>query len=95
MSFSSFTFKTKSAPSFFPISSLSFLVPINITGSAPRAFATATPNKPIGPGPITTRLSPATKPPNSVKPYIVVPAVTTSVASSSVISSGTLISVLI
>jgi hypothetical protein len=36
-------------------------------GLAPIAFATATANNPIGPGPITTTLSPATKPPSSVK----------------------------
>ena len=28
----------------------------------------------IGPGPVTTTLSPATRPPNSVNPYIAVPA---------------------
>ena len=70
-------------------------MPIRITGPAPKDFATATPNRPIGPGPITTILSPAIRPPNSVNPYIVVPAVTTKVASSSVILSGTLIKVLI
>ena len=68
-------------------------MPISITGPAPSAFATATPSNPIGPGPITTTLSPAINPPNSVKPYIVVPAVTTKVASSSDISSGTFINV--
>ena len=36
----------------------------------------------------TTTLSPATSPPSSVSPYIAVPAVTTSVASSSDIVSG-------
>ena len=49
----------------------------------------------MGPGPITTKFSPAINPPNSVRPYIVVPAVTTKVASSSVILSGTFISVFI
>ena len=52
-------------------------VPVRITGCAPIAFATATPRRPIGPGPLTTTLSPATRPPSSVRPYIAVPAVTT------------------
>jgi hypothetical protein len=59
-----------------------------MTGWAPIALATATPSKPIGPGPVTTTLSPATRPPNSIRPYIAVPAVTTSVASSSDMSSA-------
>ena len=42
----------------------------------------------MGPGPVTTTLSPATSPPSSVSPYIAVPAVTTRVASSSDIASG-------
>ena len=42
----------------------------------------------IGPGPVTTTLSPATRPPSSVSPYIAVPAVTTNVASSSDMESG-------
>ena len=84
-----------SAPSLLPISNRSSLVPIKVTGPAPKAFATATPNNPIGPGPITTTLSPATRPPSSVKPYIDVPAVTTKVASSSDILSGTFMRVLI
>ena len=49
---------------------------------------------PMGPGPITTTLSPATSPPSSVRPYIAVPAVTTSVASASLMVSGTRASVL-
>ena len=57
-------------------------------------MATATPSSPIGPGPITTTLSPAISPPSSVSPYIEVPAVTTSVASSSDMLSAILISVL-
>ena len=84
-----------SAPSCFPISKRLSLVPISITGPAPNALATATPNNPIGPGPMTTKLSPAINPPNSVSPYIVVPAVTTKVASSSDISLGTFIKVFI
>jgi len=67
---------------------------LKITGEAPSAFATATPSRPMGPGPVTTTLSPATSPPNSVRPYIAVPAVTTSVASSSDIASGIATSVL-
>ena len=66
-----------------------------MTGEAPSDFATATASNPIGPGPITTTLSPATSPPNSVSPYIEVPAVTTRVATSSLMLSGTLIMVLI
>ena len=69
-------------------------MPVRITGLAPIALATATPSRPIGPGPVTTTLSPATSPPSSVRPYMAVPAVTTSVASSSDISSGIATSVL-
>src|SRR5882757_6780413 len=58
-----------------------------MTGCAPSDLATATASKPIGPGPVTTTLSPATRPPSSVSAYIAVPAVTTSVPSSSVMSS--------
>src|SRR3569623_854165 len=65
-----------------------------MTGCAPSALATATPRRPIGPGPVTTTLSPAIRPPSSVRPYIAVPAVTTSVASSSDIASETRTSVL-
>ncbi len=43
---------------------------------------------------MTTMLSPAMRPPSSVRPYIEVPAVTTSVASSSDMSSEILMSVL-
>src|SRR6201991_3065354 len=46
-------------------------------------------------GPITTTLSPATSPPSSVRPYIEVRAVTTRVASASLMVSGTRTSVLI
>jgi len=67
---------------------------VSITGCAPSAFATATPRSPIGPGPVTTTLSPATSPPSSVSPYMAVPAVTTSVASSSDMVSGMATSVL-
>ncbi len=48
----------------------------------------------MGPGPITTTLSPAISPPSSVSPYMAVPAVTTSVASSSDMLSAMRISVL-
>ena len=48
----------------------------------------------MGPGPVTTTESPATRPPSSVSPYMDVPAVTTSVASSSLMVSSTAISVL-
>src|SRR5205814_4967652 len=57
-------------------------------------FATPTPMSPIGPGPMTTTPSPAITPPITSSPYIAVPAVTTSVASASLISSGTCASVL-
>ena len=63
-------------------------MPVRITGWAPSALATATAIRPIGPGPVTQTLSPATSPPSSVSAYMAVPAVTTSVPSSSDISSG-------
>jgi hypothetical protein len=65
-----------------------------VVARAPSAFATATPRSPIGPGPVTTTLSPATSPPSSVSPYMAVPAVTTSVASSSDMVSGMATSVM-
>ena len=43
-------------------------MPARMTGAAPRAFATATPRSPIGPGPVTTALSPATRPPQFRQP---------------------------
>ncbi len=83
------TSTTWSAPSRLPISSRRSRVPVRITGEAPSALATPTPIRPIGPGPITTTGSPAMMPPMTSRPYIAVPAVTTSVASSSDMSSGT------
>src|SRR6266403_1852073 len=76
--FPSATLMTRSAPNCLPIARRLSRVPVRMTGLAPSAFATATASSPIGPGPITTTLSPATRPPNSVRPYIEVPAVTTS-----------------
>ena len=67
---------------------------VRITGWAPSAFATATAIRPIGPAPVTTTLSPATRPPSSVSAYIAVPAVTTSAPSSSDMSSAIATSVL-
>jgi len=64
-------------------------VPVRITSLAPSALATATPIRPIGPGPITTTDWPAIRPAVTSRPYIAVPAVTISVASSSLISGGT------
>ena len=49
-----------------PILSRLSRVPVRMTGCAPSALATATPSSPIGPGPVTTTLSPATSPPSSV-----------------------------
>src|ERR1700724_1525184 len=71
--FSLRTLTTWSAPSSRPICRRLSRVPVRITGDAPSALATATPSRPIGPGPVTTTLSPATSPPNSVSPYIAVP----------------------
>ena len=85
---------TRSAPNSLPIARRLLRVPVRITGLAPSALATATASSPIGPGPMTTTLSPATSPPSSVRPYIDVPAVTTSVASASLMVSGTRASVL-
>src|SRR3979409_704128 len=56
---------TRSAPSSLPIARRLSRVPVRMTGLAPRAFATATARSPIGPGPMTTTLSPATSPPAS------------------------------
>src|SRR5258706_383834 len=54
-----------------------------MTGCAPSALATATPRRPIGPGPVAPSRSPAPSPPTSVSPSIGVPAVTPSGASPS------------
>src|SRR5450631_2913930 len=64
---------TRSAPSSLPIARRLLRVPVRMTGFAPNAFATATASSPMGPGPMTTTLSPATSPPSSVNPYIEVP----------------------
>ena len=78
-----------SAPSLRPSSSRESRVPVRITGCAPSALATATVSSPIAPGPVTTTLCPAIRPPSVSSAYIAVPAVTISVASSSPMPSGT------
>jgi len=92
--FSSLMLMTRSAPNPLPIASRPLRVPVRMTELAPSALATATASSPIGPGPITTTLPPATNPPSSVSAYIEVPAVTTSVTSASLMVSGTRASVL-
>src|SRR5439155_382521 len=58
--FSLRTLMVKSAPSFLPIARRESRVPVRITRAAPRALQSWTAMSPMGPGPCTSTVSPAT-----------------------------------
>ena len=58
--FSLRTFTVKSAPSRLPIASRESRVPVRMTRAAPSALQSCTAISPIGPGPCTRIVSPAT-----------------------------------